>query len=103
MAIHQSIDDAASELARDHKAQDLATTAIYRSVAKDEIRLVEVTGSVGTTNDVLPFRFAARPDEGLPYPSVIVLLSPDEWRSVTAGKLKLPSGWGAPEELKKVG
>jgi hypothetical protein len=49
---------------------------------------------------VLPFRFEAQPKDGVPYPSVVVLLSPAEWAAVKKGDLKLPPGW---DKLKRVG
>jgi hypothetical protein len=51
---------------------------------------------------VLPFRFTANPDRDVPYPSVVVLLSVDEWNDVRTGKLKLPPGWGDPGSLRKI-
>jgi len=96
------IEAVANDLARAHRRDDRATVAIYQARAQDEVRLVEVTGSVGTTNDVLPFRMGARPDLGVPFASVVVLLSPDEWQSVEQGKLSLPSGWGEPADLRKI-
>ncbi len=80
------------------------TTDIYLvHGVNDEVRLVEVSGALGNTGpgEVLPVRFAAHPEEGVPYPSVIVLLSPSEWESVEANVLKLPAGWEK-ARLKKV-
>jgi hypothetical protein len=66
---------------------------------ESEVRLVEVDSEIGTTGEVFPFRFAARPDLDIPYQSVIVLLSPEEWANVKDGRLKLPDGWGDLQEL----
>ena len=41
---------------------------------------------------VLPFHFQARPDIGIDFSSTVILLSPDEWKEVVAGKLSLPDG-----------
>ena len=97
--------EVAESLARSHRREDPATQAIYLAPAPadDEVRLVEVSGSLGSTGEVLPFRFTARPDQGIDYPSVVVLLSLDEWQDLLDGKLKLPPGWGEPSILKKIG
>ena len=69
----------------------------------DEVRLVEVSGSLGNggPGEVLPFRFQAQPEKGVPYASVVVLLSPSEWEAVGKDELKLPPGWDK-AKLKKV-
>ena len=94
----RSRSDVAQLLAEEHRKNDPDLQAVY--LADDpndrEIRLVEVSGSVGMTWQVLPFRFAARPDLGVPYPCVIVLLSPEEWAALAApgSDLALPASWG---------
>lgn len=98
-----SVEQVAGELAAKHRLNDPQTVDIYRIPARDEVRLLEVTGSVGHTGDLLPFRFAARPELGVPYPSVVVLASPSEWCQLQAGELKLPLEFGRLEDLKKVG
>ena len=94
--------DVAKELAAAHRNEDPDTLEIYVADAEDEVRLVEVSNTVKSSGEVLPFRFMARPDLGVPYPSVVVLLSPEEWDSIHRGKLSLPSGWGEPSALKKI-
>jgi hypothetical protein len=56
-----------------------------------------VSAAVPTTGDVLPFRFSARSDLGIDYPSAIILLSPGEWEDLRAGRLALPEGWYSEE------
>ena len=97
----KTVREVAEELAKAHKEDDTSTTDVYFVDGVDnEVRLVEVSGSLGNEGpgEVLPFRFA--PSEGVPFPSVVVLLSPSEWSSVEKKELKLPPGW---ENLKKVG
>jgi hypothetical protein len=98
----KSIPDVARELAAAHQKEDPATKSVFLSEDAGEVRLVEVSESVGTSGEVLPFRFAARPDQGIPYASVVILLSEDEWERVRRGELRLPEGWGAPDKLKKI-
>jgi len=96
--------EVAEQLAEAHRKEDPATTEVYVAEASDEVRLVEVSGSVTptATYEALPFKFKARPDQGVYYPSVVVLLSPEEWEAVKRGELQLPSGWDR-DKLKKVG
>ncbi|MBI2389526.1 MAG: hypothetical protein HYV09_08010 [Deltaproteobacteria bacterium] len=94
--------EVAKELAQAHRAEDPETKSVFLAESDTEVRLVEVSGSVGTSGEVLPFRFAARPDLGVPYASVVVLLSEDDWRRIERGELALPAGWGTPKALKKI-
>jgi hypothetical protein len=99
----QTVEQAANALAAMHRQNDPETTAIYRIDRPDEVRLLEVTGSVGAVGDLLPFRFAARPEMGVPYPSVVVLASQHEFDLLQRGQLSLPKDFGHPDELLKVG
>jgi hypothetical protein len=94
--------DVAKQLAEAHRQEDPATKAVFLAEDPVEVRLVEVSGSVATAGEVLPFRFAPRPDLGVPYASVIVLLSEDDWARIERGELALPPEWGTPEKLKKI-
>ena len=97
--------DVAEDLARAHKNEDPETEAVYLAASSDapaEVRLVEVSGALGNSGEVLPFRFGPRFDLGVPYASVIVLLSVDDWERVKRGELSLPAGWGQPHDLKKI-
>ncbi len=96
----KTVPEIAEELAKAHVEDDPTTTRVYFvEGVTDEVRLVEVSGSLGNGGpaEVLPVRFNAQ--EGVPYPSVVVLLSPAEWDAVEKDKLKLPAGW---EKLKRV-
>ncbi|MGO8996117.1 MAG: hypothetical protein ACLQVI_22630 [Polyangiaceae bacterium] len=102
-AMKKTVREVAEELAKAHKLDDTSTTAVYFEDGVDnEVRLVEVSGSLsnGGPGEVLPFRFT--PGEGVPFPSVVVLLSPSEWRALENDDLKLPEGWNK-ANLKKVG
>ena len=100
----KTIDDTARELAEAHRTEDPDTTDIFLSPdpAGQEVRLVEVSGSVGTANEVLPFRFGPAPEYGVPFASVVILLSRAEWEAVRAGTLRLPEGWESPAQLRKI-
>ncbi len=87
------IADVARKLAEAHRKADPETSAIYLSRDPKEIRLVEVSNEALTTWEVLPIGFDPDPDENIPYPSKIVLLSPEEWDEVKRGNLSLPESW----------
>ena len=95
-----TVREVADTLATDHKREDIAAE-IWLSEDDREVRLVEVSPSINNAHEVLPFRFAARPDLGIDYPSTVVLLSPEEWLAVLAGTLHLPQGW-EPAKLKRI-
>lgn len=100
----KSVLDVATELAVAHKGED-PDTQVYLALSDEpatEVRLVEVTGSLSDSGEVLPFRFAARADLGVPYASVVVLLGLEDWERVQRGELSLPHGWGQPQDLKKI-
>jgi len=85
----------AKKLAAAHKKEDPKTAEIYLipDAQLVDVRLLEVSGNAPRSGDVLPFHFQARPDLGIDFASTVILLSPDEWKEVQAGKLRLPSDW----------
>jgi hypothetical protein len=98
----KAIVEVARELADAHRKEDTANVAVFLAESPVEVRLVEVSRSIDTSGEVLPFRFAARPDLGVPYASVVVLLSEDDWARIERGELALPPDWGTPATLKKI-
>ena len=101
----KSVFDVATDLAKAHKHEDPETDEVYLAVTPEsatEVRLVEISGSLGNSGEVLPFRFAPRADLGVPYASVVVLLGREDWERVKRGELSLPTGWGQPQDLKKI-
>ena len=95
--------ETAEDLAGAHRTVDPSTTRILLlpDPAQAEIRLIEISASAPWSGDVIPFPFDARPDLGVFFPSVVILLHPQEWQDVEAGRLPLPAGWdlGARVEL----
>jgi hypothetical protein len=95
--------ETAEDLAGAHRKVDPTTTTILLvpDPAQAEIRLLEVSASAPWSGDVIPFPYDPRPDLGVFFPSVIILLNPREWQDVEAGRLPLPVGWDlrAREEL----
>lgn len=89
----------AQVLAREHRKSDPAIVAVYVVPGTNEVRMVEVSGSVGTTGEVIPFRFSGRPHTDLPLDTVLVLVSKEEYELLESGALDLPEGWGAIADL----
>jgi hypothetical protein len=90
----QTYEQTARMLAAAHRAKEsLSVVMLDPDPSQQEIRLLEVSPAAATTHELYPFAFGARPDLGIDYPSVVLLLSPDEWNEVQAGQLPLPKGW----------
>ena len=96
------IEEVARDLAAAHRKEDPETCSVFLAPHSEEVRLVEVSGSVADSGEVFPFRFGARPDLGIPFQSVIVLLGNGDWTLLSKGELRLPSGWGTIEELVRI-
>ena len=89
--------DVAKDLAAAHRQSDPQTKIIKfmpsANQSPTQLLLLEVSDSVPTVNEVLPFRFSADAANGVDYPSVIILLSPTDWGRVQQSLLLLPQGW----------
>ncbi len=95
----RSYREVAEALAAAHRRVDRNLVKVYLASDPEarEIRLVEVTTEAPTTMEVLPFRFAATAD--VPFPSAVLLLSPEEWAARLRGEIDVPDGWESLEEL----
>ena len=87
----EKIKEQALRLARDNKRAEPGITKIYWFRDKEEVRLLELEPDIppSVSEVVEPFRFAPSESDGLPAPSEIALIRPDEFR-----KLELPEEWG---------
>ena len=47
---------------------------------------------------IMPLYFGPVPSSGIPYPSVIVEVTPDEFERIKVKELELPNGWAIAEE-----
>ncbi|MGC4067960.1 MAG: hypothetical protein QM784_25585 [Polyangiaceae bacterium] len=92
----KSVEEVARDLAAAHRVADPDIKQIFmvRDPAGREVRLLEVSGSVGNSGTVMPFRFSARPDLDVPFPSVVILMSPEEKAQLDQQQLHLPETWG---------
>jgi hypothetical protein len=91
--------ETARSLAKSHLESDEKTTKVLyyppRPTEAPVVRLLEVSGSCPTLNEVLPVAFAADPDDAVPYPSVIILMSESDFAALRSAKLQLPPDWGS--------
>lgn len=98
----------AQELAKKHYQAEPGLQKVFRlnGAADDErrpiepIKLLEV--NVNTVPPgILPVQFGPAPASGIPYSSVIVEVSPDEFNRIESQELMLPHGWSIAEEMPK--
>ena len=98
----------AKELAKKHYQAEAGLQRIFRLTGSAEIevrpvepiKLLEVNTNT-VPSGVLPVHFGPAPISGIPYPSVIVEVSPAEFDKIQAEELKLPNGWRLGEEMPK--
>jgi hypothetical protein len=90
-AANPAIEDQARALAADNRRAEPNITRVLWFPDDREVRLVEVTDDVPTSEEgeVRPFYFRSSPQDNLPAPSGIAMIRADEVR-----KLKLPQEWG---------
>lgn len=66
----------------------------------EPIKLLEVNSKT-VPSGILPVQFGPSPSSGIPYPSVIVEVSPDEFKQIESQDLMLPKGWSIAEEMPR--
>jgi hypothetical protein len=87
--VQESIRDVAERLAQDNVDVSPDLEAIYWFPAEDIVRLVMLDPVTIPSEQIVPYYFGAFPQGGVPYPSAIALIRPEE-KSVLAP----PSEWG---------
>ena len=98
----------AKELANKHYRVEGGLTRIFRLTGTAEvevrpaepIKLLEVNESTFPSG-VRPLQFGPAPASGIPFSSVIVEVTPDEFVRIESEELKLPRGWMLGEELAR--
>jgi hypothetical protein len=101
-------DEVAKELARKHYDIEPGITRIFKLRDKPEledlsgapIKLLEVNVDTAPSG-IMPLYFGPVPSSGIPYPSVILEVTPDEFERIKLQELKLPEGWTIDEEYPK--
>ena len=102
----RSKDTAAEYLAQAHYAVEPGIRLIVRlesspdaeSSSKEPIKLLEVNENT-TTDGIRPVFFGAHPASGVPYPSVIVEVTPGEYEEIRRRPSLLPNGWRLGREV----
>ncbi len=100
--------EAATDLARKHYEIEEGMSQIVLYSAGDTangsevepLKLLEVNANT-IPSGVMPLHFGAAPEHGFVYPSVIIEVTPDEYRNIQEKKLVLPVGWDIPCPLPK--
>ncbi|HKI38147.1 MAG TPA: zf-TFIIB domain-containing protein [Gemmataceae bacterium] len=99
---------AARDLARRHFQIEPGITRIttlwaalaFEALPDTPIKLLEVNENT-VPSGVMPIHFGRVPGSGVPFPSVIVEVTPEEFEKIKTAELKLPDGWSLGEELPK--
>ena len=102
------VGDAVRELAMRHYEIEDGLVQIFRitdtaatEIGEDEsIKLLEVNANTPETG-IMPLYFGPLPASGIPYASVIIEVSPNEFDKINSNELKLPDGWAIGEEIPR--
>jgi hypothetical protein len=100
----------ARELAKKHYEVEAGLTQVFLITGRAEaeatrvepIKLPEVNKNTAPSG-VMPLHFGPAPASGIPFPSIIIEVTPDEFRKIQSHELMLPEGWEIGEELPRPG
>jgi len=92
--------EVAKKLARKHYDIEPGITRIFKlrdkpgieSLSSTPIKLLEINVDTAPSG-IMPLHFGPVPSSGIPYPSVIVEVTPAEFEKIKVHELKLPEGW----------
>ncbi|MDB5350932.1 MAG: hypothetical protein JWN86_2179 [Planctomycetota bacterium] len=95
-----SKDEEATELAGMHYQIETGLTHVFRVTgtpevevrATEPIKLLEVNENT-VPSGIMPIQFGPSPASGFHYASLILEVTPDEFRKIRDQELKLPHGW----------
>jgi hypothetical protein len=99
-------EEAAIRLAQRHYLFEPAITEIRTltcgasNEANEPIALLEVNANT-IPSGIMPLRFDAYPGSDIPFPSVIIEVTPEEYEQIKSNVLKLPNGWSLGPVLVK--
>lgn len=90
--VPKTYDDAVRVLTRSHgeSLDPGGRLFAFDDPSKREVRLLEVTACTPATG-VMPI--AIRASDHFPFRSVIIQVTPEEWKIIEARELPLPTGW----------
>ena len=104
---HAKRDAATRLLVKKHFEIEPGVTRIFRLATGEAeasgvapIRLLEVNEATAPSG-IMPLHFGPAPAAGIPYPSTIVEVTPEEFEKIKTEELKLPEGWSLGEEFPK--
>lgn len=108
MAVFDEKVRVAKEIARKHYQVEPGLTQVIRysgspqieAIPLEPIKLLEVNENT-VPSGVMPLRFGPAPASGIPFPSVIIEVTPDEFQRICAQELRLPEGWKFEAKLPK--
>jgi hypothetical protein len=101
-------DEAAKKLAQAHYDLEPGIVQIFQIRDRPElealptapIKLLEVNTDT-CESGIIPIDFGPSPATGIPYPSVIVEVTPGELEKIRGRELSLPDGWTIEKEYPK--
>ena len=93
-------EEARIKLARAHYTYEPGITAIFaictdaahEVLPAEPIKLLEVNENT-IPSGIMPLGFDASPANGIPFPSIIIEVTPEELEKIQRQELKLPDGW----------
>lgn len=100
---HEQVEAAAQKLAQQHYRLQPEITEIrtvgngFVEQTQGAIKLLEINPSIPASGVAMPLGFKAMPASGIPYPSIIISVNPEEFRRIESGEMLLPPGWNIQE------
>lgn len=93
-------EDARKKLARAHYIYEpgisaiftICTDAAHEALPSEPIKLLEVNENT-IPSGIMPLGFDPSPANGIPFPSVIIEVTPEELERIRRQELKFPDGW----------
>ncbi len=102
-------DEEAVSLAQMHYEVETGLSQIFRITATPEaevrptepIKLLEVNENT-IPSGIMPIQFGPSPASGLHYSSVVLEVTPDEYRKIQTEELRLPHGWKVGQPIPRL-
>lgn len=93
-------EEARQRLARAHYSFEPGITEIFtiwgkpenEAAADEPIKLLEVNQNT-VPSGIMPLGFDPAPASGIPFPSIIIEITPEEMARIQRQELRLPHGW----------
>ena len=85
---------------RGNRSKIVSEAPEFEKLSTAAVKLLEVNADTAPSG-ILPLYFGPVASSGIPYPSVIVEVTPDEFEKIGLHELRLPDGWTIAEEYPK--